>query len=96
MWVTIPIDPKVDILVSHGPPLGHGDKCSSGMFAGCADLLDWVEQYAPPFHIFGHVHEGYGVTTNGRTTFINASSLDALYNKKAMHAPIVFDFVLKE
>jgi len=72
------------------PPLGHGDLCSSEQRAGCVDLLRTVvERVKPKIHIFGHIHEGYGVTTNGETTFINASTCTLRY--KPIHPPVVID-----
>lgn len=90
-WDRIPED--VDILITHGPPLGHGDDIpsyGSTEHVGCADLLAAVERIKPKYHIFGHVHEGYGVTRNEHTTFINASMCDAAYNP--INPPIVFDW----
>jgi hypothetical protein len=43
----------------------------------------------PQYHIFGHIHEGYGVTTDGHTKFINASTCTLRY--KPVNPPIVFD-----
>eukprot|EP01087_Luapelamoeba_hula_P006777 TRINITY_DN1686_c0_g2_i1.p1 TRINITY_DN1686_c0_g2~~TRINITY_DN1686_c0_g2_i1.p1 ORF type:complete len:285 (-),score=17.73 TRINITY_DN1686_c0_g2_i1:4-858(-) len=89
-WDLIPVG--IDILVTHGPPLGHGDLCTGDHRAGCVNLLDTVEQrIKPKYHVFGHVHEGYGVTTNGVTTFINASSCNVNYSRHALNLPIVFD-----
>ena len=52
----IPAD--TDVLVTHGPPLGRGDLCSSGLRAGCVDLLQHVQQRVKPkLHVFGHIHE---------------------------------------
>lgn len=56
-WNQIP--EGIDILVTHSPPLGHGDLCSSGVRAGCVELLSSVQKrIVPKYHIFGHVHEG--------------------------------------
>lgn len=77
-WQWIPED--VDVLVTHGPPLGHGDMTVRGEAVGCADLLQRVHEVKPRLHIFGHIHEGAGVTENEHTTFINASALDFQYN----------------
>ena len=56
-WNHIPSD--TDILVTHGPPLGFGDKTNSGNRARCVDLLHTVKQRVKPkYHIFGHIHEG--------------------------------------
>ncbi|USP78109.1 Metallo-dependent phosphatase [Curvularia clavata] len=46
-----------DILITHGPPKGHLD---AGHF-GCKFLLDEFWRKKPRLHVFGHVHEGYGV-----------------------------------
>ena len=56
-WSKIP--DGIDILITHGPPLGHGDLCSSHQRAGCLDLLrDIQERVKPKYHVFGHIHEG--------------------------------------
>ena len=92
MWEKIPDD--VDILLTHGPPVGHGDLCSNGQRAGCVDLLAAIADRAKPLlHVFGHIHEGYGATTNGITTFINASSCTLQY--KATQGALVFDLPRK-
>jgi Icc-related predicted phosphoesterase len=90
VWQRIPAD--IDILITHGPPFGHGDLCSSGDRAGCEDLLQQVQQrIRPQYHVFGHIHEGYGVTTDGHVTYINASSCNVRYDRNNMNLPIVFD-----
>ena len=49
----------IDVLVTHGPPIGHGDECEGGHRAGCVDLLAEVQnRIKPKYHVFGHVHEG--------------------------------------
>jgi len=50
--------------------------------AGCQDLLEVVEKIKPVLHIFGHIHEGYGITTKENSAFINASSCDLIYQLK--------------
>jgi len=92
-WEQIPND--TDILMTHGPPIGHGDVCSDGQRAGCVDLLATVaDRVKPLFHVFGHIHEGYGATTNGETIFINASTCTLSY--KPTQAPLVFDLPIKQ
>ena len=90
LWNTIPTE--TDILVTHGPPLGHGDLCVDGHRAGCAALLHAVEERVKPrIHAFGHIHEGYGATTNGETLFLNASNCNVNYNKHKLHPPVYID-----
>lgn len=56
-WNLIPLD--TDILVTHTPPIGHGDLCASGVRAGCVELLSVVQKrIKPKYHVFGHIHEG--------------------------------------
>ena len=93
LWSTIPED--TDVLITHGPPIGHGDLCFSGNRAGCVDLLRHVNHRVKPIcHIFGHIHEGYGVTRNQHSTFINASTCTFRY--RPTNPPIVFDVKLKD
>jgi len=92
VWDKIPT--KTDILITHGPPVGHGDATTSGQRAGCVNLLSTVtERVRPLYHIFGHIHESYGVTTNGTTTFINASTCTFSYRPN--NPPVVFDLPRK-
>jgi len=87
-WSLIP--EGTDVVLTHGPPLGHGDKCCHGGHAGCADLLDELQRRVKPqYHCFGHIHEGWGVTTDGATRYVNASTCNIRY--KPINQPIVFD-----
>ena len=66
------------------PPAKHGRHR-----AGCLDLLEVVKRLRPACHVFGHVHEGYGATTDGATTFLNASTCSVEY--QPTNPPLVFD-----
>ena len=76
-WDLIP--QETDILITHGPPLGHGDKAQYTYNVGCEELLKAVERVKPLVHVFGHIHEGYGVTTSRETAFVNASTCTDRY-----------------
>nr|CAD2185040.1 unnamed protein product [Meloidogyne enterolobii] len=94
-WNQIPN--KTDVLITHTPPLGHGDFNAwtklGGMLAGCAELLNTVEyRVKPKYHVFGHIHQQHGCTTNGVTTFINASTCD--HKLRTEYDPIIFDMPL--
>ena len=79
------IHPNTDLLVTHGPPYGMGDRTNryserAGMVTGvdnigCVDLLRRVEQVRPKWHLFGHVHDAYGIYRKEglSTVFINAA-----------------------
>ena len=60
-----------DVLITHGPPRAEEnehfflDRVFFGIHVGCSALSDSVRALsavgkAPQFHIFGHIHEGYG------------------------------------
>jgi len=80
-----------DILITHGPPLGHGDACMGTGPQGCWDLLDFVEAHPPKLHVFGHIHESFGCTTNWKTLFVNACTMNYRYDVRRLRKPIVVD-----
>jgi hypothetical protein len=87
-WRRIPTD--TDVLVTHTPPMGHGDLVGY-QSVGCADLLREVEdRVRPKLHVFGHVHEGYGrsASPDGAITYFNASA--CTHNYEPVNAPFVF------
>ncbi|KAI2665519.1 Metallophosphoesterase domain-containing protein 1 [Labeo rohita] len=88
-WNQIP--DSTDILLTHCPPLGFLDWVPRKMQrVGCMELLNTVQRRVQPkLHVFGHIHEGYGMMTDGTTTFVNASACTV--NFQPMNAPIVFD-----
>lgn len=84
-WRSIPTD--TDVLVTHTPPFGRGDRVGS-THVGCEALArEVVDRVRPQLHVFGHVHEGYGSSSNGTTVFVNASSCTHEY--EAVNAPVV-------
>lgn len=86
-WALIPED--TDLLVTHGPPQGILDETVSGQQAGCEELLAACERVCPRLHVFGHIHEGYGVLRRGPTLFVNASICTLAY--AATNAAVVVD-----
>ncbi|MFA6093461.1 MAG: metallophosphatase domain-containing protein [Elusimicrobiota bacterium] len=89
-WDMIPAG--VDILMTHGPPHGILDGVTrfnedlypsdESLFTknlGCEALLEALRRVKPRFHVFGHIHEGYGIVEKNGTTFINASIMDGQY-----------------
>jgi len=87
-WDLIPKD--IDILLTHGPLKGYGGMTACGEDAGCADLCDIIDNVVKPnVHIFGYIHEDYGVFQGAQTVFINASNCTKKY--KPTNLPIVFD-----
>ena len=74
-WKQIP--DQVDVLVTHGPPHGFGDRivwANQERRVGCADLLARVREVEPTLHLFGHIHQDRGLWTSGATTFANVTT----------------------
>jgi len=86
-WNQIPAG--LDVLVTHGPPLGILDQVEpGGEHLGCVELLHAVEAKKPRVHIFGHIHGGAGIADNGTTQFVNAAYLNEAYRPLAPAAQI--------
>jgi Icc-related predicted phosphoesterase len=78
-WELIPTD--TDILITHGPPMYMLDYTLRDMInVGCLDLYNKVLQVKPKIHVFGHIHEGYGVKEHEGITFVNASNATIGYS----------------
>jgi Icc-related predicted phosphoesterase len=82
-WDKIP--DNTDVLITHGPPksilsnvFSYADNRVEDV--GDDELLKACYRVEPKYHIFGHTHEMYGVKEVDGMTFINASSLDDMYN----------------
>lgn len=88
-WELIP--EETDILLTHGPPMGIRDETAEGEHVGCGDLRDRIAGMSRPprLHVFGHIHEGYGIERGDRTTYVNASICDRGY--RPVNPPIVID-----
>lgn len=82
-WALIPDD--TDILITHGPPRGFGDRTSVDGRHGCDDLLARVREVRPKLHLFGHIHEDGGIWHDGGITFANVTTWEC------ERAPTVLD-----
>lgn len=71
--------PKVDVLISHGPPFGTGDRLARGGHAGSTALRGRLDQVSPQLCAFGHIHEDHGCWRRGMTTLANVAHVDADY-----------------
>ncbi|KAK5977633.1 Metallophos domain-containing protein [Trichostrongylus colubriformis] len=88
-WKKLPSN--LDVLITHTPALGYLDTFTETEPErwGCRYLLKEIEtRVKPKFHVFGHVHQGYGALSNGNTTFINAAQ--ASKKNKITNKPLVF------
>lgn len=85
----IPSD--TDVLITHTPPYGILDEVArdNAGSVGCKALRNRVDSLNLSAHIFGHVHESYGIIEKRGTTFVNCSLCDLIY--KATNKPIIIN-----
>lgn len=73
-----------DVLITHWPPYGildYADKINYGS----RTLLKRVLEIKPRLHLFGHIHQQYGLRKDRSTCYSNAAIMDELY--QTLHAP---------
>ena len=92
VYAEIPDD--TDILVSHQPPYGYGDRTfnldsARAEHVGSRELLDAIERVRPKVVICGHVHGGFGRYEHGDVPIHNVSVVDESY--RLVNAPTVID-----
>ena len=85
-WELIP--PGTDLLITHGPPYGFLDVLPNEQHAGCQDLLRTVLTLQPAFHVFGHIHDSFGMIRRSGINYVNASQVNEMY--ELAHRPVVF------
>ncbi len=87
-WRSIPSNTHV--LITHGPPAGILDFIIDGRHVGSTSILAEINQRVKPqLHLFGHIHEGYGVRKIEETKFVNASICSHDY--VPIHPPLVVE-----
>jgi Icc-related predicted phosphoesterase len=84
-WLQIPDD--TDVLITHGPPKDILDTVlrpkGYGLNVGSSTLRTRISQVKPRLHIFGHIHEHGGVTTEvDGTKFCNVAMLTERYQPR--------------
>ena len=85
-WSQIP--EGVDVLLTHGPPRGFGDRGhhgEEGAHEGCDDLRARVELVKPRLHLFGHIHQDGGMWEHEGVSFANVTTWEC------ERAPTVID-----
>ena len=75
-WKAIP--DNTDVLITHCPPYGIFDwSIYDNIHTGSPSLYyEVTNRIRPKLHVFGHIHQGYGIKVIENTTFINASNLN--------------------
>lgn len=84
VWQQIPAG--IDVLITHGPPHGIGDRTFEH-HAGCEALRARIAEVAPKLHVFGHIHEDGGAWRVGATVCANVTTVEG------DRAPTVFDVI---
>ncbi|TVY41100.1 Metallophosphoesterase domain-containing protein [Lachnellula occidentalis] len=76
----VPDSPGVDIMITHGPPMGLLDDSAHGHL-GCSSLLHALQRCRPRMHCFGHIHEGYGAKMVSWKEEGEAGEVETVYQK---------------
>lgn len=89
-WADLP--EGLDVLVTHGPPFGMGDR-AVGRSVGCLQLLEKLESMRRPprLHVFGHIHDDRGTFRLGDehpTTFANVASDYGRHRAQVFHMEV--------
>ena len=82
------IPENTDVLITHRPPHHILDQAGNINY-GCPDLLQRVLEITPRYHLFGHIHDAYGMQETENTMFVNAALVDEKY--QLSNAPLVFE-----
>lgn len=87
-YARIPDD--TEVIVSHTPPNGYGDRNAQKLRCGSTALAERCNALKRlRYVICGHIHEGHGKYLMGDVGVINASIVNEFY--KPVHRPIVID-----
>ncbi|HUZ94893.1 MAG TPA: metallophosphatase domain-containing protein [Edaphobacter sp.] len=92
LFSRIPED--TDILITHGPLRGILDRASRQKKSqGCDQLLAAVRRVRPRLHVFGHIHQEYGMLDSAGTLFVNAALAGPDY--AVTKRPVEFEMPLR-
>lgn len=91
-WEAIP--ETTNVLITHGPPHQILDKAPRGVFdyehTGCEILADRIWELPKlKAHVFGHIHEDYGMQTELGVIFANSCICNGSYNP--INLPLEFE-----
>jgi Icc-related predicted phosphoesterase len=91
------ITEDVDIIITHGPPYGYGDKCPKTVIdieeieiwesQGSKAMLETLDRVKPKLIVFGHIHQGRGLYKRNNTILCNAAIWD--HHTDTVHEPTV-------
>lgn len=78
LYEDIPDD--TDVLITHAPPFGILN-LDNNIHFGSEELLIKVNNVSPKLHLFGHIHNNFGIRRLHNIIFSNGSILDKTYTK---------------
>jgi len=83
----------IDILMSHQPPFGYGDRVTElsghSVHIGSRELLAAIERVRPRLVVCGHIHGGHGRYEHEGIPIHNVSVVDERY--RHVHEPTVIE-----
>ena len=84
----------IDILVTHQPPYGYGDRVTNARpgeeeHLGSHELLSAIERIKPRLVICGHIHSGHGYFEHAGIPIYNVSVVNDHY--ELVRSPTVID-----
>lgn len=90
-WNKIP--KNTHVLITHGPRYGVMDASNATLFnsIGCEELGKKIDEIKPKYHIFGHLHGGYGKKVKKGTRYYNVSVVDEAY--QVVNKPTIINLV---
>ncbi len=81
-------------MITDGPPRGILDRASRQKKSqGCDQLLAAVHRVRPRLHVFGHIHQQYGMLHSAGTLFVNAALAGSDYT--ITKCPVEFEMPLR-
>lgn len=87
-WSLIPDNTQV--LITHGPAFEIADKTTEGLHVGCEELAARIAALnCLKAHIFGHIHESYGIQKIAGVVYANASVCNRQY--QPLNQPLVIE-----
>jgi hypothetical protein len=92
----VPDFPNIDVMMTHGPPMGIMDATTTGEHVGCEHLLRAARRCKPRLHCFGHIHEGWGAQ---KVRWNNNGQLDVKIEehiKGADAVPLDWEAIMEE
>lgn len=87
------IPDDIDILISHGPAHMILDKTVYKSNVGSMALADKVKNMKLKYHIFGHIHESYGISIANGYVSMNVAHMNRSY--EPVNKPVNFEIEVK-